>query len=308
METNSLLIVSPYLIENGLLKNLKRDTNYRIVEATDPSRIKDTINDQTVDLIFIQGDVSGISLVEIIIHARGIDPDIQIIYVALSEQECIEDVIWRSGVDDVICQPLTEAQLNYRVARCVKMRRLNRSVNDLSRENHHLRKIATTDELTQLMNQRCFKERFAEEFARVRRFGGSVGCMLADIDNFNRINEIYGYQVGNQILREVSQLLLRDIRRLDIVARYSGEEFVMILPETVGSGLTFLAERLRKTIEQNNFPVIHDSSGGTERLTISIGISNYPDERVSKPQQLLDLADAAMIRAKKAGRNRVEVG
>ena len=308
METYTLLIVSPYLIKTGLHNSLKDDPNYKIVETTDLSYIKNVLTNQTVDLIFIENDVAGISLMEMIIQIRSVDPDIQIIFVAMDDKGCAVEAIWRSGVDDVICQPLNEAQMNYRVARGIRMRRLNRSVNVLERENHRLQKMATTDELTQLMNQRHFKERFATEFARVQRFGGSVGCLLADLDNFNRINEIYGFPVGNHVLREVSQLLLQDIRRLDIVARYGGEVFVMILPETVGSGLTFLAERLRKTIEQNRFPLIRDAKDGAEQVTISVGISNYPDERVSKPQQLLDLAEAALSRAKKYGRNRVEVG
>jgi diguanylate cyclase (GGDEF)-like protein len=125
---------------------------------------------------------------------------------------------------------------------------------------------------------------------------------MIDIDFFKSLNDTYGHHVGDQVLRDISSILMKDMREVDTVARYGGEEFVIILPETSTVGALQVAQRLRKSVEQANF--FAGTPDKVEHLSISIGISLY-DQDAQFKQDLIEAADAALYAAKSQGRNRV---
>jgi diguanylate cyclase (GGDEF)-like protein len=176
--------------------------------------------------------------------------------------------------------------------------------NQLTREyaNEGLIRFAFTDFLTGLKTRGYFEQQLEAEIKRSERKKQKLALLMVDIDFFKQLNDQYGHHVGDQILRDVASLLMKDMREVDTVARYGGEEFVIILPETHGQGALFVAQRLRRTIEQAKF--FAGSPDSVERLTISIGVSVFGDDAASK-RTLIENSDAALYAAKRSGRNKV---
>ncbi|MEK9720837.1 MAG: diguanylate cyclase, partial [Quisquiliibacterium sp.] len=167
----------------------------------------------------------------------------------------------------------------------------------LTQANDMLRDLARRDELTGLMNRLAGNELLQSEFAELRRSGHRYAVLLVDIDHFKRVNDTHGHAIGDEVLRQVAQVLLGDLRRSDFLARYGGEEFLAVLPGTDGTAAKRVADKLRAAVESTPHPV-------AGRVTISVGIAiasaEDRDERTS-----VDRADDMLYEAKQAGRNTV---
>jgi diguanylate cyclase (GGDEF)-like protein len=160
-------------------------------------------------------------------------------------------------------------------------------------------RLSLTDDLTKLHNARFLRQFLINEIKRARRYNSSVAALFLDLDDFKRINDQHGHLVGSHILKEMAQVILSGVRDTDIVARYGGDEFVVILPETDAALATRVAERVRERIARN---VFHGGRALRLHLTASFGVAAFP-EHVQSPQQLLDCADTAMYEAKAARKN-----
>jgi len=176
--------------------------------------------------------------------------------------------------------------------------------NLLTREyaNEGLLRFAFTDYLTGLKTRGYFEQQLELEFKRAERRRQKFALLMIDIDHFKQLNYTFGHHVGDQVLRDVASILMKDMREVDTVARYGGEEFVIILPETTESGARYVAQRLRRAVEQAKF--FAGSPQAIQHLTISIGIAVYDADAQFK-RDLIEFADAALYAAKHAGRNRV---
>jgi diguanylate cyclase (GGDEF)-like protein len=162
-------------------------------------------------------------------------------------------------------------------------------------------KRASTDGLTGLVNRRAFDEQFKRLLNETDRFGQPLALILADIDHFKRINDTWGHEAGDEVLRRVAKKLGEGVRTVDVVARYGGEEFAVLLPQTSLPGATDLADRLRHAMEAQ--PV--KFKGEEISVTVSFGVASYPDA-VPAREILFRSADRALYEAKKAGRNCVK--
>ncbi|HXA84049.1 MAG TPA: GGDEF domain-containing protein [Candidatus Dormibacteraeota bacterium] len=176
--------------------------------------------------------------------------------------------------------------------------------NLLTREyaNEGLLRFAFTDYLTGLRTRGYFEQQLELEFKRAERKQQKFALLMIDIDHFKILNDTFGHHVGDQLLRDVTSILMKDMREVDTVARYGGEEFVIILPETTQTGAVFVAQRLRRAVEQAKF--FAGSPHSVQHLTISIGVAVYDTDAQFK-RDLIEFADAALYAAKHAGRNRV---
>ena len=163
------------------------------------------------------------------------------------------------------------------------------------------RRNARTDALTGLANRRGFEERFGQVISETDRYGGSAAVVMVDLDHFKLVNDTYGHDAGDRVLRAVAELLADGRRTVDMAARLGGEELVVLLPQTDSRGALELAERLRQRIEARRIL----TSAGEVRVTASFGISEYR-AREGQAQEVLDRADKALYAAKRNGRNRVE--
>lgn len=162
--------------------------------------------------------------------------------------------------------------------------------------NRKLREFAFIDPLTGLYNRRHFHERLRSELNRSGRKKEAVSLLMIDVDNFKQYNDNFGHIAGDRALKQLGALFKSSLRKMDVIVRYGGEEFTVILPETnLAKGLA-VAEHLRSTVEGARF------SG--RRLTVSIGVAAFPDQ-ATDVDELIDVSDRAMYTAKKLGRNQV---
>jgi diguanylate cyclase (GGDEF)-like protein len=162
---------------------------------------------------------------------------------------------------------------------------------------------AITDELTGLFNVRQFHSRLENEIERAERFGTPLSLVMLDIDRFKSVNDTYGHQQGDRVLVEVARVLRRLSRDVDLPARYGGEEMAVVLPQTDLTGAELGAERMRAAIE--GMQIQRLDGGGLLPITASFGVASFPSQAADKTA-LIAAADAALYRAKRGGRNRVE--
>ena len=163
-----------------------------------------------------------------------------------------------------------------------------------------VRRLATTDFLTGLYNRRHFFEMAEREFQRARRYGQSLCAMMLDLDHFKLVNDTYGHAVGDQVLKEIAECCRNELRGVDVLGRYGGEEFAIMLPEIDLSTAFQVAERLRKSIARKTV----DAKRSLLVITVSIGVSAVEDEDLSV-EDVIGRADKALYSAKRGGRNRV---
>ncbi len=176
---------------------------------------------------------------------------------------------------------------------------------ELLQANVKLREMAFRDGLTGLYNYRYFQDLMDREVSRAMRYQLALSLMLFDIDHFKKVNDTYGHPAGDEVLRQLAGLVQETMRVTDIVVRYGGEEFAVILPSTDVAGCKVFATRLRRRVENMEIVV----NGIPIRITISVGVAGYdPTQKQLDKSMLINNADSALYKAKHNGRNRVEVG
>ena len=159
--------------------------------------------------------------------------------------------------------------------------------------------LSITDGLTGLFNRQYMQHMLEAECVRSRRYTSPLSLVIMDVDHFKKVNDTYGHQKGDEILRELACMMKRFCRSNDVPARYGGEEFLLILPETKLSGAIQIAERIRLEMENHRF--LHE--GKEFHVTISCGVAEFDKERLNTPIQLVNCADNALYTAKHQGRN-----
>ncbi|GAA3963937.1 diguanylate cyclase [Allohahella marinimesophila] len=160
-----------------------------------------------------------------------------------------------------------------------------------------IQEMASTDELTGLSNRRALMEKIEQEFSRCTRGGPGFSVCLIDVDFFKRINDTFGHHAGDQVLRELAQMMKDCLRKIDCVGRFGGEEFLLVLPQTALEGAVMKAERLRQAVEGMRFDSIEQGL----TITISIGVAQYDCNE--NFEQTIARADTALYAAKNRGRN-----
>jgi diguanylate cyclase (GGDEF)-like protein len=160
--------------------------------------------------------------------------------------------------------------------------------------------LSVTDGLTGVFNYRYLRSALDREVARARRFREQFSIIMLDVDHLKEYNDVHGHLQGSEVLRRLAQVVMGELRSADVAAKYGGDEFVVILPQTDRQGAQVLAERIRAAVESHEFP----GEGEGMKITTSMGIAQYPDDG-ERTRDLLESADATLYRAKRSGRNRV---
>ena len=176
--------------------------------------------------------------------------------------------------------------------------RLDAAYKELESTNARLKETSFKDEVTGLYNRRFFSLRLEEELSRYRRFNHPVSVVLLDLDSFKAVNDEFGHMVGDDTLREVSQILMKHSRGINVVSRYGGDEFAVLLVETSKAGARLYADRIREVVAK--YPFSHGKV-----ITASFGVASLPDDEAGTAEDLFRAADEALYAAKRAGKNQV---
>lgn len=242
--------------------------------------------------------------------ARRIKADRSLPFIPIIMQTALESVESKveglgAGADDYITKPIDFAELEARVRSMLRIKALQDEVQrrerDLAAANEELRRMAVTDALTGLFNRRHLEERLREMFEHSERLHEPLAVVMFDLDHFKAVNDEYGHQAGDAVLRQLAALLRDSVREIDRIGRYGGEEFMAILPGTVLDAAVTFAERARQQVASHQFRY----EGGLLRRTLSCGVAAWPHPRIRHRDDLVKAADDALYVAKELGRNRV---
>jgi diguanylate cyclase (GGDEF)-like protein len=176
--------------------------------------------------------------------------------------------------------------------------RLDAAYQELESTNARLKETSVKDEVTGLYNRRFFSLRLEEELSRYRRFNHPVSVVLLDLDGFKAVNDEFGHTVGDDTLREVASILMKHSRGINVVSRYGGDEFAVLLVETSKAGARLYADRIREVVAK--YPFSHGKV-----ITASFGVASLPDDEAGTAEDLFRAADDALYAAKRAGKNQV---
>jgi len=224
--------------------------------------------------------------------------------IILTAKDSKEDIVsgLEAGADDYLTKPFHHAELIARINSGVRIVSLEQS---LRSANEEIRLLSIKDPLTGCFNRSYLNERLPQELTRARRYRRPLSLIICDIDHFKYVNDNYGHQVGDDVLKEFAVSIMSSIRdQVDWTVRYGGEEFLIILPETDAGGTQILAERLRRKIAEKTF----NSESHTLSITASFGSTClHPGSGGGSYTQetIIRTADALLYEAKESGRNRV---
>jgi len=204
------------------------------------------------------------------------------------------------GAFAYVQKPLNFDELKIHIKKALAVQKLSVDNKSLL---HRLRELSLKDTQTELYNYRYLMERLKSELKRAKRYVLPLSVIMADIDYFKSINDVYGHEYGNVILKDFAKCLMKFVRGNDIVVRYGGEEFVILLPDTNKEGALFFGERLLEMIKKQIF----DPQGKRIKLKVSMGLSSFPEDSSASdsPSGIINLADKALLHAKETGGNRL---
>ncbi len=275
---------------------------YQMATAISADEARVELEAGVPDLILLDVFMPKVSGFEFVRELRG-DPKTSrvpiILISALSDTQHIVEGL-ELGANDYVTKPIVMPILT---ARMEALLRSSELVRRLEVQTELLSKLAAFDDLTGVYNRRSMFHHLEAELSRCRRYGRSLGILMVDIDHFKRVNDEHGHLVGDQALRWVATTLQNELRSMDFLCRYGGEEFCAILPETNRPGVARAGERLRSAIERTLFA----QDDVKLSLSISLGGASWAAEESNDIPDLLARADAALLDAKRNGRNQVRV-
>jgi two-component system, cell cycle response regulator len=211
------------------------------------------------------------------------------------------------GADDYLPKPFADEELDARIFAALRVKaaeiELKKRNSELQSMLHHVEALAITDPLTGLFNRRRFDDVLKREFAITKRYGTPLSCLMVDVDHFKRINDLYGHDAGDRVLCGVASRLTARLREVDTAARFGGEEFAILLPQTPKPGALIVAERIALVVRRDHF----EFEDGSASVTVSVGVAESHDVTGNSPEGLVKAADTALYLAKSRGRDQVVV-
>lgn len=286
-----MLIADDDPITRHLLAGTLTRWGYDVVSCSDGQQALNVLLEDQIKLAILDWEMPEMNGIEICRHIRtlaGSQPYI----VLLSARNTQLDVIagLEAGADDFVRKPFDAGELRARLKTGMRIIELEKS----------LQEQALRDPLTGLYNRRYMQETLERELNRAVRKNTEVGIILADIDHFKKINDTFGHQAGDVVLREISGFLRDHIRSSDVVCRFGGEEFLLVLPDSSADGAFARAEDLRSSLAECEI----EYQGRSIDVTFSAGVAVFPHSGATV-DELIAAADRALYHAKSEGRNRV---
>lgn len=202
-----------------------------------------------------------------------------------------------NSIEIAVESRVLEKELEYRVE--IRTQELNNVIKELEKKTTELEYLVIHDDLTQLFNRKKFNDELSKEYNRKKRYNNNVSLLMLDLDYFKSINDNCGHQFGDEVLIKVANIFQKEIRNIDILCRWGGEEFMILLPETDLKNASLVANKIRKSIE--NFGL----KCGQHNITVSIGVTTI--FKTDTIDNILTRVDELLYKAKENGRNRVEI-
>lgn len=274
--------------------------NFEVETVGTAREALDILEQNAFDLVIsdlIMPKMDGITLTKNI-KSMGIDTPVIVITAFATIEHAVESM--KAGAFDFITKPFNYEQINLIVNKALENKRLQK----LAVEREYYKKLSTCDELTDLFNYRYFNQTLEKEIQRRERYKRPLTLMMLDLDNFKSTNDTFGHLVGDLVLKQAASLIKKNTRGCDLVARYGGDEFSVILPETTEEEALIVAKRIREAIDEYDFKTLEGKS--ISDLSVTIGLSSLPDKSKDK-KELIDTADSALYKGKTTGKNRVVI-
>ncbi|HUJ16708.1 MAG TPA: diguanylate cyclase [Nitrospirota bacterium] len=306
MAKANILLVEDNKMQASIIKEYLEKNGYLVFCAEDGMSAFKTAKTGAVDLILLDRILPDIDGNDVCRWLKLDQNTKNIPIIMLTAKDSVHDRVagLEAGADDYLPKPFDESELNARIY--VRLRTKTQQ-DELLQKNRQLEDmltrvetLAVMDSLTTLFNRRRFEYLLANEFKRALRYRNPLSCMMIDIDHFKKVNDERGHQSGDVVLKEVAQLIQASIREVDTPARWGGEEFVVLSPNTPKANAKLAADRILMAVSQHAFTGFDD-----RQITVSIGLAGLPDPSLDSQEKLLHAADLAMYEAKKQGRNRV---
>ncbi len=290
-QLRKVLVVDDDPAMRRLISKILEAAGYEVALAADGSEALDAMQDDFPCFVVTDWDMPVLDGAEFcrMVRQQELPHYVYIVMLTGSYTDGLVEGL-SAGADDFVTKPLKAPEL---------LARMKAGARILELEDQ-LRLLATRDPLTGLLNRRTFFTFLAQQWRQAARLGIPLSCAMMDLDFFKQVNDTYGHLAGDTALKSASRTLQESCRETDFVCRYGGEEFCVLLPDADEQGAASWAERCRADLEEAR-PV---ADGVTLRITASLGVAQRRDD-TETPEQLIDLADLALLAAKQSGRNRV---
>ncbi len=297
----SLLVVDDNDMNRDLLSRRLRRRGYDVTVATGGADAIDCLTRSSFDAILLDIMMPNVNGWDVLKWIRDRHSREQLPVIMVTAKDTAEDIVraLELGANDYLTKPFDLKVVLARVATHVSLKRTSQSMAAL---NQKLAELARHDALTGVLNRNTFIELFQAEWQRSKRYQRPLSCVMLDIDFFKRINDTFGHATGDRVLEQVAHILRSNSRTSDLVGRFGGEEFCILLSETAEQNAVTWCERVRQRIAELAIPV----DGQEVKISASFGLTSHTGE-LPRPKQLIEQADEAMLIAKRLGRNRVVV-
>lgn len=288
-------------LTRGAVSSVLAACGYVVESVSDGQSAVQRVGKGGVDLVLLDIEMPRLSGIEACRLIKGMTSHsflpVVLLTVKTDSSSRVEGL--KIGADDYVCKPFDERELLARVEAMLRIKRLHDHVAEARAK---LEELSIHDEFTGLYNYRYLHTRMTEEFKRAERYHEPLAAMVVDIDELEAHNRAGGRERGDRVIRAVADALRRSVREVDVVARFGGDEFLALLPNTHFAGAVTVAERFFRDVAEH--PMSKDGEGD-KPIRLSAGVALYPSRDVRSKDQLVRAADEALLHAKRDGKHRV---
>jgi diguanylate cyclase (GGDEF)-like protein len=298
-EPSRVLVVQADDAERMFQRALFAEAGMSVFEARSGAEVLDLLATDVPDLVVLGRTLPDMDGLDLLPRFKANELDLVPVLVVSHRGETSEKVRGlQLGADDYVQRPCDPAEL---LARAKALLRTKQAHDRIRKLQATLEQMVVADPLTGLHNRRYLMDRLVQEMQRADRHGEPLAFAMIDLDSFKPVNDQFGHVIGDKVLRAVGGAIAKSVRASDVPARYGGDEFAVILPQTPAEGAMRVCERLLRAISEVS---LQDDTGKAVKVTASLGLAYYPAEDVETAEDLVHSADGALYGAKRSGKNR----